>query len=680
MGRKSRSKQPPATPQAAPSAPARVELRPNVPAICAGLVILILIIYAQVGSHAFLNYDDNLYITANPHVQHGLTADALRWSLTALSPNWHPLTWLTYLIDISLFGVHAAPMLYANVLLHIASTLLLFFMLRNTTGLVWRSAFVAALFAVHPLRVESVAWVAERKDVLSGLFFFLTIFFYARWAQTRARGAYIASLLMLIVGLCAKQMLITVPFLLIVLDSWPLRRFDLKRNVLEKIPFFLTLIPGLIAMFATQRAIGAIAKSEYVSPAARLANAILSYVAYLGKIVWPSRLAIPYPLRTVISTTDVLLGAIVLVALTAAAWAVRKRHPYVLSGWLWYAGVLVPVIGIVQLGSASMADRYTYLPSVGLLFALVWLVADTVPRAAIAAPVAVVALTIVAYVQTSYWKDSETLFRHSLAVSENNRIAHDSLGLALLDKKQPEEAAAEFRAALELNPNDGVARNGLGDALAASGNATASEAELRATIARNPNGPDAYRTLGRILLASGRRDEAIPILEKAIALKPDASTQAALAAAKGNVDEAIALYRQNVAANPKSPEAHNDLAATLARAGHDQEALAEYNDALRLDPHQYDVRMNLGALLTRMNDNAGAAAQFEAAAQERPKSPEPHVYLALTYASANRTQDAIREANAAMAIDHDAANSALQSALRQQVTMEQFVAHLQQQR
>jgi tetratricopeptide (TPR) repeat protein len=678
MGRKSRAK---VTQVETPVAqPARtVALPENVWAVCAALVVLIVIIYAQAGSHSFLNYDDNLYITNNPHVKAGLTAAALRWSLTALAPNWHPLTWWTYLIDITLFGVHAAPMLYANVLLHIASTLLLFFILRAATGMFWRSAAVAALFAVHPLRVESVAWVAERKDVLSGLFFFLTIWCYVRWTQSRSRAAYATALVMFILGLCAKQMLVTLPFLLIVIDYWPLKRFNLK----EKIPFFVVLVPAIAAMFLTQQKIEAIATTELVSPAARLANAVLSYVAYLGKIFWPSHLAIPYPLRIVISPADVVFGIVILLAITAAAWAARKRHPYLLSGWLWYLGVLVPVIGIVQIGSQSMADRYTYLPSVGILFAVVWLAADLVkqrqPLMAITC-LLVVVLTILSFVQTGYWKDSETLFRHSVAVTEKNRIAHTFLGLALLEKNQHEEAASEFRAALALNPNDELARNGLGTALAASGNTNASEEELRATIAGNPNGVDAYRQLGRILLSSGRREEAIPILQKAIDLKPDTATRAALASAKGNTDEAIALYREAVQANPAAPDAHNDLAAALARAGRDQEALAEYREALRLDPHQYDVLMNLGALLSRMNDNDGAAAQFHAAAKERPKSPEPHVYLALTYASANRIADAIGEVNAAIAINHDGATSALQSALRQNTTIDDFLAHLQSQR
>jgi protein O-mannosyl-transferase len=567
--------------------------------ICAALVVLIAIIYAQVGTHTFLNYDDDQYITENPAVQHGLTAGALRFAFTSFAPNWHPLTWITYLLDISLFGVKAAPMLYANVLLHIASTLLLFFFLRRTTQMLWRSAIAAALFAVHPLRVESVAWVAERKDVLCALFFFLAIWFYARWAESRNRGHYIASVAMFAIGLTAKGMLITLPFVLMLIDYWPLNRFELKRSIMEKIPFFIVLIPGLATTFLTQKKINAIASSEHVSLAASMANAVLSYVAYLGKMFWPSKLAIPYPLRLVIAPSQVFLGAIVLLAITAIAWAARKRHRYLLIGWLWYLGMMVPVIGFIQLGSASMADRYTYLPQIGLTFALVWLLADKIPQSRFVAPIAIVALTIVAFLQTSYWKDSETLFRHSIAVSDRNRIAIDMLGLHYMKVKRYDEASSTFREALTLKADDDIALNG-----------------LREAFDVNPNDP-----------------------------------------ARRAAD-------------------HNNHAAELARAGREQEALAEYNEALRLDPHQYDVRMNLGALLSRMNDNAGAAVQFEAAVKERPQSAEPHVYLALIYAGSGQNAEAVREANAARAIDRDDASRVLAAAIHQPLTIDEFIGQM----
>jgi len=592
--------------------------------VCAALVVLIAIIYAQVGTHSFVNYDDDQYVSNNPHVASGLTADSLRWSMTAYSPNWHPIAWLTFLTDVMLFGLRAGPMLYANVLLHVASTLILFFFLKRTTKRLWPSAIVAALFAVHPLRVESVAWIAERKDVLCALFFFLAIWFYARWTESRDRGYYIASVAMFAIGITAKGMIITLPFVLILLDYWPLNRFDLKRNVVEKIPFFIVLVPGIYMTFWTQRKMATLAAESYMSRAMMASNALLSYVAYIGKMFWPSNLAIPYPLRLVISRADVFLSALLLLAITVLVWLLRKERRYLLVGWLWYLGMSVPVIGFVQIGSASMSDRYTYLPQIGLTFALVWLLFDAIPLVAWAVPVA--ALTILAAIQTSYWKDSETLFRHSLAVSTNNRTAHDHLGLALLEQKRYDEAAAEYRAALALNAQDEMAQSGLG-----------------AIATLNPN---------------------------------DLSTRAARAASEGKVEEAIALYRQ---LEPKTAAMHNDFAAMLARAGHDQEALAEYNEAVQLDPHQYDVRMNLGALLSRMNDANSAVAQFDAAAKEKPQSAEPHVYMALTYAGSGRVDAAIQEANAAIAIDHAGATRAMSAALQRQITIDDFVAQLKQQ-
>jgi tetratricopeptide (TPR) repeat protein len=701
MGRKSRTKQQ-HHPEPVEAAPAPPPARPIdesklVLPICAALVILIAIIYAQVGSHSFLTYDDPIYVTKNAHVQEGLTLTSFRWALTNFEFNWHPLTWLTLLIEVSLFGVKAAPLLYANVLLHIASSLLLFFFLRRTTHSLWRSATVAALFAVHPLRVESVAWVAERKDVLCALFFFLAILCYARWCSTDTpacavdaptrvsvpHGAYIASVAMFALGLLAKGMIITLPFVLLLIDYWPLNRFEWKRGLVEKIPFFILLIPGVAITFVAQAKIKALARIDLVSPAARIANAVLSYVAYIGKMFWPANLAIPYPLRVVIAPSRVFIGAIVLLAITTVVWMMRKRHRYLLAGWLWYVGMLVPVIGLVQIGSASMADRYTYLPQIGLTFAIVWLLADLVRQRqvlAAAALIAIAALTYTAFVQTSYWKDTETLFRHSIAVTDRNRIAYDTLGFLFENEKRYDEAATEFGKALSLKPDDELAQDGLRAALAVSGNATALEQQLRAAIARDPKGVDAYRSLGRMLMSSGRRDEAIPILEKAIALNPDAQTRAILAAAQGHIDEAIALYRQ---VNPKTADTHNDLAAMLARTGHDQEALAEYNEALRLDPHEYDVLMNLGALLSRMNDDAGAAARFEAAAKERTKSSEPFVYLALIHAKNGRFDAAIENVKAAIAADHDAANTQLTTALGLQpkpTNIDEYLAYLGQQR
>jgi len=557
-------------------APAPVPDRPaRLPyLICAALVVLIAIIYAQVGTHSFTNYDDPTYITANAHVQHGLTAESLRWALTSFDFNWHPLTWITLLIDISLFGAKAGPMLYGNVLLHIASTLLLFFFLHRTTRMLWRSAIVAALFAVHPLRVESVAWVAERKDVLCALFFLLSIWFYARWTESRERGAYIAALAMFALGLTAKGMIITLPFVLLLIDYWPLDRFALKRSIIEKIPFFVLLIPGIATTLIAQKKVGAIATTQYVSPLAAAANAVLSYVAYIGKMFWPANLAIPYPLRLVIAPSRVFLGLLVLLAITAITWAMRKRHRYLLTGWLWYLGTLVPVIGFVQIGSASMADRYTYLPQIGLTFAVVWLIADLVPQAAYAAPAAIVALTIAAFIQTSYWKDAETLFRHSIAVSTNNRVAIDMLGLEYMKEKRYDEATSTFREALALKPDDDIAKNGIAEAYAV-----------------NPNDPSKlaaeHNNRAATLARAGRDQEAFAEYNEALRLDPhqyDVRMNLGALLSRMNDDSgALEQFQAAAKERPASAEPHVYLALLHANAGRNDAAIQEANAAVAID-------------------------------------------------------------------------------------------------
>jgi tetratricopeptide (TPR) repeat protein len=457
-------------------------------------------------------------------------------------------------------------MLYANVLLHIASTLLLFFFLRRTTNMLWRSAFVAALFAVHPLRVESVAWVAERKDVLCALFFFLAIWFYARWAESRNRGHYIASVAMFAIGLTAKGMLITLPFVLLLIDYWPLHRFELKRSIIEKIPFFVVLIPGLATTFLTQKKINAIASSEHVSLAASVANAVLSYIAYIGKMLWPTSLAIPYPLRLVIAPSKVFLGAALLLAITAVVWAARKRHRYLLAGWLWYLGMMVPVIGFIQLGSASMADRYTYLPQIGLTFALVWLLADKIPQSRFVAPIAIAALMVVAFVQTSYWKDSETLFRHSIAVSDRNRIAIDMLGLHYMKAKRFEEAASTFREALALKADDQIAQNGLREA----GDVAAQHNNHAAMLARE-----------------GREQEALAEYNEALRLDPHQydvrMNLGALLSRMNDNAGAAAQFEAAAKERPQSAEPHVYLALIYAGSGRNDAAIQEANAAIAID-------------------------------------------------------------------------------------------------
>jgi Flp pilus assembly protein TadD len=639
--------------------------------VCAIIVALIAVIFLQVRNHQFTNLDDPIYITDNDRVKQGLTAENIRWAFTSFDFNWHPMTWLTHLADVELFGLDAGRHLLVNVLFHTANTLLLFFLVQRATGAVWRSALVAAIFAVHPLHVESVAWVAERKDVLSGLFFMLTLWFYIRYARTSSRLQYVLALASLALGLMSKGMLVTVPFVLLLLDYWPLNRWERTREVLiEKIPFLAVIIPGIIVTIIAQREAEALMTTEEFPLGQRIANAILSYGRYLAKTIWPAGLAVPYPYEYSIDPLKLIASLAVLIALTALVWRHRRRR-YLVTGWFWFVGMLVPVIGLVQIGMQAMADRYTYLPMIGLSLAAVWFVSevvstrDSIRKPLFAAAIAIVAvLTVTARVQAGYWRDSETLFRHALAVTDRNMIAHSNLGNALMNRSQYQMAADEFQKAVAISSRNAEALNGLGTSRLRLGDTAEAERLFKASIEANPRNATAYHMLGEMALAAGKTDEAKALLEKAIAIRPKAETRAMLALAAGNLNEAIARYEEALRADPRSPEARNSLAAVLARSGRDAEALAQYEEALKLAPEHYDANMNLGALLSRLDRQTEAIVHFNAAARARPQSTEPRVYLALVYAQIGRIDAAAEQIAKAMATNHDQANADLTNALR----------------
>lgn len=583
-------------------APARADQ--NVVLAVALIVAAVFVVYGQVTSHEFTNFDDNLYISENPVVQQGLTAAGVRWAFTNFDINWHPLTWITYMIDVDLFGARAGRIALINVLFHLANSLLVFFVLKRATGALARSAIVALLFAVHPLHVESVAWISERKDVLSGLFFLLTIWFHVDWAQTRSRLSYGLSILMFALGLLSKGMVVTLPFVLLLLDWWPLARFD-RRAIIEKLPHFGLTAFGIWITLKGQEAINAVVQTAALPFGARASNAIVSYAAYLRKTIWPSDLAIPYPYHQH-SALVVIVSIVVLLAITAFVLMQRQRR-YLATGWLWFVGMLVPVIGLVQIGVQAMADRYTYLPHIGLFIAVVWLVADLAEKrdtlrqpVQLATLAAIVALFIVAMMQTRVWRNTETLFANAVTKTEGNAIAHNNLGTALLKQGRFADALPQFEAAVAADPKYDDARAGLGGALIGVGRV-----------------PDAEREFRRVLQS-----------------------------------------------NPRHAAARNDLAGILSRTGREAEAVQQYEEALRLDPKQYDAHMSYGALLSRMNRNDEAMRHFAAAADVRPSSPEPHIYLALIYAQSNRFAEAMAEAQRAKAIDPVRANDMLTNAVR----------------
>jgi Flp pilus assembly protein TadD len=444
----------------------------------------------------------------------------------------------------------------------------------------------------------------------------------------------------------SKPMLVTLPFVLLLLDWWPYRR---KVLIFEKWPFFLlALASSLITLRAQRPAMGA-------SPIGlRLANGLLSYVEYLQKTIWPAHLAIIYPYRTQVSWIAVGTAIAILAAVTWIVIVYRQRFPFLVVGWLWFLGTLVPVIGIVQVGHEAMADRYTYIPLIGIFIAIAWLASR--PMLAPASAAVIGALAITAFAQTKYWQNGVILFEHALAVTGDNRHAREGLGMEHLRVHDYARAAEQFRAALTEAPRDDALHTGLGTALMELGDIARARHEFETAVSVNGQNATALRHLGDLAMADGRIDEAKKFYSRSAAAKSDPSTLAVLAAARGEIDRAVSLYREAIAKNPDKPEIRSDLAAVLSRSGRDAEALVEYQEALRIDPDQYETQMNFGALLGRLGHHGAAIAQFERAARQRTESPEPHVYLALVYARTNRYTDAIREATAAMEINAASAN------------------------
>jgi tetratricopeptide (TPR) repeat protein len=470
--------------------------------VIATLIVVTLIVFAQVRTHQFLNYDDGQFIYENPHVSGGLTVASIGWAITSPSIGWYPMTWMSHMLDVDLWKMNAGMHLMTNLALHIISACLLFVALRRMTGDMWPSAFAAALFAIHPAHVESVAWASERKDTLSTLFAMLALFFYAVAPEKRPR-LFVAMAL----SIMAKQMYITLPFVLMLLDFWPLRR-GLK--VRDKIPLFALTVFGAVMAVIGQRNLNAMQSTEALPLASRLSNAAVAYVRYIGKFFAPVDLAVVYPLQPVPATLAAG-AALFIVAISVAAFLLRDRLPFLFTGWFWFVGTLVPVIGIVQIGIQAIADRYTYFPFIGLSIAALW----AIPRRALApiGAAAVIVLMVVAYRQVGYWRDSETLFERTLAITPPNPLAEYSLGQTL-EMSQPARAANHLQRAIELvkgsrsTPPSWTAQAhvGLGTALMMQARPLASPsqrnglieqavAEFQEALALDPNAPHARNNI-----------------------------------------------------------------------------------------------------------------------------------------------------------------------------------------
>lgn len=611
------------------------------------LLLLNAAIFWNVSSFDLVNWDDPTYITENPTVRRGLSWSTMWWAITTgHSPYWHPVTWLSHLLDVTLFGTNAGAYHVVNLIFHSANTLLLFELLRRTTGALGRSAFVAAVFAAHPLHVESVAWVTERKDVLSTFFLLLTALAYAGYARHPSPRRYLGVMGLFALALMSKPMVVTLPVVLLLFDVWPLQRVMTRSLIVEKIPLLALALATSATTVIIQYRVGAMAGLEALPWTTRVGNAAIGYVAYVWKTIWPWPLAAFYPLFD-ITPLRVAGALIAAAALTLAAFRVRANHPYVWVGWLWYLVAITPVIGFLQAGEQGMADRFMYVPMIGLLIAASWGARPLLRHFGVrhesplrAAAVAVVLVgAIAARAQAAHWENSLTLWSHATRVTPESYIAHENLGQALREAGRLEEARASYERALALAPARSpayaaVINNSIGLVLARQGRIDEARDRFAAAVQRNPTFAEARTNLGNALAADGRADAAIEHYREAIRLKPDyVEPRVGLGAAllrSGRSAEAAIQYRDAIALDPSLAQAHNGLGGALATAGQDEAAMREYREAIRLDPALPTAHHNIALLYMKRGDVAQARRHLETAlAIDSGYEPARHALKAL---------------------------------------------------
>jgi len=615
------------------------------------LALVTLAVYWPVIHCDFVNFDDPFYVTDNSHVAKGLTWDSARWSLTGKPEgNWHPLTWISHMLDCSVYGLKPAGHHATNLLFHMANSVLVFLLLQRMTGACWRSAFVAAIFALHPLHVESVAWVSERKDVLSTFFWALTIWAYVRYTERPALARYVVVAVLYALGLLAKPMLVTLPCLLLLLDFWPLRRVPQTlrllghqvrvaeasastasvkaspaRLVLEKIPLLvLAFLCSAAVLWAQGVAVDFLKRPLLF----RVGNAVLSYFLYMIKLAWPARLLVLYPFPEVLPAGELAMAILALILVTFLAVRNALRHPYLFTGWFWFVGTLVPVLGLVQVGFQSMADRYAYVPSIGLTLIIAWGAYDLASRWRIP-PVALGCLGVAAIaacvpttrIQLGYWRNSQVLYEHALRWTSNNFPLEVNLGTYLQVTGQYEAACKHLREAIRLFPNFA----------------------------------QPHYSLGLTLIEQDKLDEAYPELMEALRLKPDSAQTlnnlGLLLVKQGKVDQGIARYREALDADLEIPELHFNLGFALARKGERDEAIEQYEAALRMDPALLVAQFELATVLNEQGNLAEAAAHLTTVLQSTTNAWQAHRLMGLVLAKQGQSTNALKHLSEAARIN-----------------------------
>jgi tetratricopeptide (TPR) repeat protein len=638
--------------------------------ICLLLLCAIFAAYAPVYHFDFVNFDDPDYAAENPHVRAGLTLQGAIWAFTSpYAANWVPLTWLSHMTDWSLFGFHPGAHHLTSVFLHALSTLLLFAVLHRMTGERWPSALVAFLFGLHPLHVESVAWIAERKDVLSGLFWFLTIWAYTRYTERQGAVRYALLLAAFSMGLLAKPMMVTLPFVLLLLDVWPLGRAAVAGGqtrtavlVREKVPLFVLAAGASLATYLVQRGGGAVISLTSISPGQRMANAFLSYMAYLGQTVWPARLAVFYPFPEKLPWWPAAGCAAAIVGITLLLARVFRGAPFLLVGWLWYLGTLVPVIGLVQVGEQAHADRYTYVPLVGIFIMLAWSAAAAARRWPVArwvicgmlAAVSVACLVLTS-MQVRYWKDSESLFQHAIEVTQGNYVAYNNLGVVERDRHRLTQAIADYREALRIRPSSLEAHNNLSEALLKEGRLDEATVQILETLRLKPDSAEGHVNLGAVLDKRGKLDGAMAEYREALRLAPENAVAhsglGGVLADLGRTEEALREMREGIRLRPEYADGYYSLGWLLATQGRAAEAIPIFQEAIRLDPDDTEAHYNLGTALAAEGRLAEAMVEFQAALRLKPDYANAHLNLGKALANSGRMEEAAAQFSEALRSD-----------------------------
>jgi tetratricopeptide (TPR) repeat protein len=567
------------------------------------LILSTQVVYWQVKDFNFVGYDDELYVTENSQVQTGISVEGTIWAFTTFhAGNWHPLTWLSHMLDCEIYGLNPMGHHWTNLLFHIANTILLFFMFQKMTGAIWKSAFVAALFALHPLHVESVAWVAERKDVLSTFFWMLTIIVYYRYVKRPFLSSYLLVILSLSLGLMAKPMLVTLPFVLLLLDFWPLERLkyhshhqspnfqalNLSCLVWEKVPLFIPVAISSVLTILAQKEVGALYSFEALPIKTRIANALASYANYIIKTIWPQNLAVFYPHPFgMLSFWHVFGSALLIAGLSFLAIRMLNQYKYVAVGWFWYLGTLVPVIGILQVGAQGMADRYTYIPLTGLFIIVAWGMPDLLKKwhsnkiiLAVFATIFISAFSTRTYFQIKHWENSAAVFENATKVTNYNWLAYNNLGLALMRDGKSNDAVLYYKKALQIKPDYLIALDNLGIAL----------------------------------FQLGKYEEALSYYSEALKIAPEHAGIhnhiANVLAAQGKLEKAINHYTKALLIDPELAITHNNLAIALVAQGNLEKAIFHYKSAIKKDPEYADAYYNLGRLLLNQKKNREALVHF----------------------------------------------------------------------